>query len=152
METGILEARIYLYVIKLHKIPLYRASLGYKIEGRVKARLYVKVDYKNLSDNKTMNALQTIDKFIWLERNERGASRMPVSKDYFISRMNLCLSLENRSFLDFDGYFGVLFPAFKELDRKQHNLVSEIAEAHKISGFTKSSTGSKDIFDLICGN
>ena len=133
----------------LHKIPLYKNFLGYKIEERIKRYLYVKVNYKYLTSIKTSNSTQKIHHFIWLERTESITSEIDVSSEYFTERMNLCLSLEDRSFIDFDGYFSVIFPYYKELSKKQRKLISEIVENINIKGVTKKSSEDKEIFNFI---
>ena len=147
------KGRYLIWILKasefLHKIPLYNNFLGYKIEGRIKRYLYVKVNYKNLTNIKTSKSTHKIHHFIWLERTESITTKIDVSNEYFTERMNLCLSLEDRSFIDFDGYFSVLFPYYKELSKKQRKLIFDIAEDNHIKGVAKTSGGDKEVFDYI---
>ena len=128
---------------------LYRFLL-FRIEWKLKKRLNMKVDYKKIYDNiSKINLSYKADYFIWLERTDNKTNSFPVDNNYIYDRVTLCLDLENRNFLDFDAYLGLVFPLLSQFKNKQCEIIKNIVDTNHFIGLKKKTGDEKGLLDLI---
>ena len=128
---------------------LYRFLL-FRIERKLKKRLNIKADHKKIYENTSkIDSLYKADHYIWLERTESETKYFSVDNKYVYERMKLCLDLENRNFLDFDGYLSLVYPLLSQFKNRQNEIVKHIVYTNKFTGLKKKTGDEKYLLDLI---
>ena len=127
---------------------LYRFLL-FRIEWKLRRRLNMKVDYRKIYNSNEISSSYKADHFIWLERTENKTNTFTIDNKYIYDRMTFCLDLENRSFLDFDGYLSLIFPLLSQFKNRQNEIIQHIVETNHFTGLKKVTGDEKGLFDLI---
>ncbi|GEM_PF-4197504 len=131
-----------------HSAFLYRFLL-FRIEWRLRRVIDQKVDYRLLYPSCSVAKLPDTTHFIWLERTEAKTGFFEVERGYLLPRLKLCLALENRTFLDFDGYFSLVSSDFSYYQKRQSKMIDALLVAYEFSGVKKQTGDEQGLFHLI---
>lgn len=126
---------------------IYRLIVD-KLEWRIRSRLHTYCDVHDLGFSGHDKRIE-IDKFIWLERSNKETKRFSVDREYFCSRMKLCLKLESSHGLDLAGFLRLSSPTVEMLLREHDRLIDAIGQKHEIIGIMKKTGDEKNLLKML---
>lgn len=120
------------------------------IYRRYRGRFNICIDYLQLTDGKITRANQpfVVNRHFWLDSCNATGLR-PISKERFVRNMSYCMQNESRSYLDFDGYCGLVYPFWKDIRTKYHDVMQNVFNMIDIYGLTIAGQHYDELADLL---
>ena len=120
------------------------------IYRRYRGRFNISIDYLQMTDGIETQANQpfVVNRHYWLDScNATGLRSM--SKECFVRNMSFCMQNESRSYLDFDGYCGLVYPFWKDIRTKFHDVMQNVLNAIDIHGLTIAGQHYEELASLL---
>jgi len=118
---------------------LYKHLRLYKFIARIHNKLNKHVSHKKLITNHEHGDEYDIDHFIWMERTFTETRIFPVSKEYYVRRMNTCLYMESTQVDDWFDSLSAINSILDVSENKQRDLLANIANINNIIGIKKNN-------------
>jgi hypothetical protein len=117
--------------------------------NRWRGRFKVSVDAEQINnDLPDVNVALPVDCNYWLESSNYTDFKA-ISNDDFVRKMTFCMQNEFRPYVDFDGYFGIVYHFWPEVRRKRNEVLAEILTRLEIYGLSIQNGHFTELANLI---
>lgn len=120
------------------------------IYRRYKGWFNISIDYLQLTEGKETIANQPfiVNRHYWMDScNTIGIRSM--SKECFVRKILFCMQNEFRSYMDFDGYFGLVYPFWKDIKTNYQDVLLKVLDTIDIHGLAIKDQHYEELADLL---
>lgn len=132
--------------------------LSQYIYQRLRGSYCISINYKDALPPRVNSAGQQytdyvnetffVDKNYWLEASDKTCIKN-IQKNDYVRKMTFCMQNEFRQYIDFDGYFGIIYDFWKEQREHYDRLLQTVLSKINIQGISIKHGHYNDLANLI---